>query len=200
MNQTILEEKKQVVERITETLDNAGSAIVVEYRGLTVAELTELRRDLREEGCTLEVFKNTMTQRAVEKLGYTDLLESLTGPNAIAVSEDQIAPSRVLTKFAKKHDKLIVKAGIVDDKVVDADEIKQLAVLPNKDGMLSMLLSCLQSPISSFARAVQAIADAGGYVASEEAPATEEAGGDATTEEAPTEEQPATEEVATEAN
>lgn len=160
MNQTILQQKQELVNLIADKIEKAGSTVVVEYRGLTVKEVTELRKTLREEGCEMVVYKNSMTQRAVEKLGYNDLLQSLTGPNAIAVSNDEIAASRVLSKFAKKHDKLVIKAGIVENKVIDAAEIAQLASLPNKEGMLSMLLSCLQSPISSFARATKAIADA----------------------------------------
>ena len=160
MNQTILEQKKELVDSIANAIDGSASTLLCEYRGLSVAEVTELRRLLRAEGCQMVVYKNSMTQRAVEKLGYSDLLPALTGPNATIVSDDAIAPSRVVTKFAKKHDKLIIKAGIVEKKVVDAAEIKQLSTLPNKEGMLSMLLSCLQSPISSFARAVKAVADA----------------------------------------
>lgn len=160
MNQTILQQKKDLVEAIADKIQKAGSAVVVEYRGLTVAEVNELRRTLREEGCEMNVYKNTMTQRAAEKLGYHDLLESLKGPNAIAVSGDEIAASRILSKFAKKHDKLVIKAGIVDNKVIGLDEIKQLAALPGKEGMLSMFLSCLQSPMGKFARTVQAVVDA----------------------------------------
>ena len=160
MNQTILQQKKEIVEEISEKIQKAGSTVVVEYRGLTVAEVTELRRNLRAEGCEMIVYKNSMAQRAAEGLGYHDLLDSLKGPNAIALSDDEIAASRVLSQFARKHDKLVIKAGIVENKVVDADEIKQLASLPNKEGMLSMLLSCLQSPISSFARVTKAVADA----------------------------------------
>ena len=160
MNQTILQQKKELVDEIANKIENAGSTVVVEYRGLTVAEVTELRKTLREQGCEMVVYKNSMTQRAVEKLGYNDLLDQLTGPNAIAVSDDEIAAAKILNTFAKKHDKLVIKAGIVENKVINADEVKQLAGLPNKDGMLSMLLSCLQSPISSFARAVKAVADA----------------------------------------
>ena len=126
MNQTILQQKQELVKTIADKIANAGSTVVVEYRGLTVAEVTELRRTLREEGCEMVVYKNSMTQRAVEELGYHDLLDSLKGPNAIAVSKDEIAASRILSKFAKKHTKLIVKAGIVENKVINAEE----AVLP----------------------------------------------------------------------
>ena len=159
MNQQVLEQKKQTVEEIKEKIDNSGSTVVVEYRGLTVKELTELRRSLHDEGIDFVVYKNTMVQRASEDLGYDDLQASLTGPNAIAFGADQVAPSRILVKFAKKHDKLVVKAGIVDKQVLGADQIKELAQLPNKEGMISMLLGCLQSPIRSFAATVKAIAD-----------------------------------------
>ncbi len=159
MNQQVLEQKKQLVADITEKIQNAASTVVVEYRGLTVAEVTELRRALREENVTLDVYKNTMVQRASDNLGYSELDSQLTGPNAFAISSDAVAPARVLCKFAKKHDKLVVKGGIVDNKVVSAEEIKALSTLPNKEGMIAMLLGCLQSPIRSFAATVKAIAD-----------------------------------------
>ena len=159
MNQQVLEQKKQIVADIASKMENAASTVVVEYRGLSVKEVTELRKTLREEGCEFAVYKNTMVQRASEQLGYDELLDSLKGHNAIAISTDAVAPARVLCKFAKKHEKLIVKAGVVDKKVVNADEIKALSTLPNKEGMISMLLGCLQSPIRSFAATVKAIAD-----------------------------------------
>jgi len=159
MNQQVLEQKKQLVADITEKIQNAASTVVVEYRGLTVAEVTELRRALREENVTLDVYKNTMVQRASDNLCYSELDSQLTGPNAFAISSDAVAPARVLCKFAKKHDKLVVKGGIVDNKVVSAEEIKALSTLPNKEGMIAMLLGCLQSPIRSFAATVKAIAD-----------------------------------------
>ena len=112
-----------------------------------------------------------MVERAVDACGYSDLKEALTGPNAIAFSADATAPARVLAKFAKKHKALILKSGIVEGKVVGVDTINELASLPNKEGMLSMLLSCLQSPVRSFACAVKAVSDAKGG----EAPAAEAA-------------------------
>ena len=160
MNQAVLSGKKAVVEEITDKLKNSDGVVVAEYRGLTVAEVSELRRNLRDENVELKVYKNTMVKRAVDELGFNDLDETLTGPNAFAFSKDATAPARVLAKFAKKHDHLVLKSGIVEGKVVDLATLKELANLPNRDGMLSMLLSCLQSPVSSFARAVQALADA----------------------------------------
>lgn len=158
MSTTVIENKKAVVSEIQGKISAASSAVVVEYRGLSVSEITDLRRQLRAEGIDFKVYKNTMLRRAVEAEGHNDLLEALVGPNAIAFSDDAVAPSRVLAGFAKKHKKLILKAGLVDGKVVDADEIKELSSLPNHDGMISMLLGMFQSPIRSFAYAVDQVA------------------------------------------
>lgn len=159
MNQSTLDCKKAVVSEIQEKFSGSQSSVVVEYRGLTVAEVTDLRRKLRAEGIEFKVYKNSMAQRAAENAGYQGLTENLTGPNAIAFSDDAVAPSRVLATFAKKHEKLVLKGAVVEGKVVNVDTIKELALLPNKEGMLSMLLGCLQSPVRSFACAVKAVAD-----------------------------------------
>lgn len=160
MKQAVLDAKKELVSAIQEKMTNSASTVVVEYRGLTVAEVTELRRALRAEGVEFKVYKNSMAQRAAEAAGFNELQEQLTGPNAIAFSDDAVAPSRVLAKFAKKHENLVLKGGVVEGKVVDVETIKELSSLPNREGMLSMLLSCLQSPVRSFACAVKAVADA----------------------------------------
>ncbi len=160
MKEAVLESKKALVSEIQSKMTNCESTVVVEYRGLSVAEVTELRRSLRAEGVEFKVYKNSMTQRAAEAAGFSELTEQLTGPNAIAFSEeDAVAPSRVLAKFAKTHDKLVLKGAIVEGKVVGVDTIKELSSLPNREGMLSMLLSCLQAPVRSFACAVKAVAD-----------------------------------------
>jgi large subunit ribosomal protein L10 len=173
MNQAVLSNKQAVVEEITKKIKDSQSTLVCEYRGLTVAEVTELRRGLREEGVDFKVYKNTMVERACDDCGFEDLKDALNGPNAFAFSEDATAPARVLAKFAKKHKALVLKKGIVEGKVVDEATIKELSLLPNRDGMLSMLLSCLQSPVSSFARVVKAVAEA--KEAGTPAPAAEEA-------------------------
>jgi large subunit ribosomal protein L10 len=160
MNQSILNAKMEVVNEIQGRFEAAQSAVVVEYRGLSVAQMMDLRRKLREENIELEVFKNSMAQRAATKAGFDDLTTILTGPNAIAFSNDAVAPSRVLTTFAKKNKALIVKGGMVEGQVVDADKIVEIAKLPNKAGMIAMLLGCLQSPVRSFAATVKAVADA----------------------------------------
>lgn len=203
MNQAVLNAKQKMVSEIAGKVRESASTVVVEYRGLTVAEVTELRRNLRAENVEFKVYKNTMVERAMEECGYSELKETLKGPNAIAFSSDATAPARVLAKFAKKHKMLVLKNGIVEGKVVDTNTINELASLPNRDGMLSMLLSCLQAPVASFARVVKAVADAKEdgtlvvnettkeEVVAEEAPVAEE-----TVTEAPAEEvAPATEET-----
>jgi large subunit ribosomal protein L10 len=159
MNQTILDSKIELVSEIAGKFQGALSSVVVEYRGLTVAQVTQLRRLLRAEGIEFKVYKNSMVQRAVEDVGYGALTASLTGPNAIAFGSDAVAPSRILAKFAKKNKMLVVKGGVVEGKVVDADTIKILADLPGREGMIAMLLGCLQSPIRDFAYAIKQIAE-----------------------------------------
>ena len=160
MNQAVLSAKQAIVTEISDKIKNSQSTVICEYRGLSVAEVTELRRNLRAEAVDFKVYKNTLFERACDESGFEDLKDALVGPNAFAFSEDATAPARVLAKFAKKHKALVLKSGIVEGKVVDVDTIKELSLLPNRDGMLSMLLSCLQSPVSSFARVVKAVADA----------------------------------------
>lgn len=159
MKEAVLEAKKVVVSEIQEKLSNSASSGVVEYRGLSVAEVTELRRLLGAENIEFKVYKNTMLTRAAEAAGLEGLSEHLTGPNAIAFSNDAVAPSRILAKYAKKHEALVLKAGVVEGKVVDNAVLKELSTLPNREGMLSMLLSVLQAPVSGFARVVKAVAD-----------------------------------------
>ncbi len=159
MNQAIVESKKAIVSEITEKLKESESAVIVEYRGLTVKEVTELRRALRDENVEMKVYKNKLSQRAATEAGFEELCENLTGPNALVFSKDATAPARVLSKFAKTHDKLILKAGTVEGKVVDLETLKTISALPNREGMISMLLSCLQSPVRSFACVVKAVSD-----------------------------------------
>ena len=173
MNQAIIDSKKAVVSEIAGKMKEAQSTVLVEYRGLSVAEVTELRRNLRAERVEFKVYKNSLAQRAAEEIGADELVKDLVGPNAIAFGGDAVAPARILSKFAKDHDKLVLKSGIVEGKVVGLDTIKELAGLPNREGMLSMLLSCLQSPVRSFACVVKAVADAREEGAQEEAPAAE---------------------------
>lgn len=173
MNQAVLESKKGVVSEIQDKLTKSGSTVVAEYRGLSVAEVTELRRLLRAENVEMKVYKNTLAGKAADAAGLGDLKESLTGPNAMVFGQDETAAARILAGYAKKHKALVLKGGVVEGKVLDAQSVSELAKLPNREGMLSMLLSVLQAPVSSFARAVNAVAEAKGTDAPAEKTAEE---------------------------
>lgn len=161
MSAEAIKQKSEVVAEISDKFKNAQSAVVVEYRGLSVAEVTQLRNELRAEDVEFKVYKNKLVQRATESAGYQALNDQLTGPNAVAFgNSDAVAPARVLAKFAKDHGSLVIKAGIVEGKLLLVDEINELAKLPNREGMYSILLGCLQAPVSKFARVVKAVADA----------------------------------------
>lgn len=163
MSAQAIEAKKVVVSQIAEKVKESQSVVVVEYRGLTVSEVTQLRRDLRAQNVEFKVYKNKLVQRAAEELGYGELNSHLVGPNAIAFGlEDAVAPARILADFAKTNENLVIKAGIVEGKVLGQDEVKEIAKLPNREGMYSMLLGCLQAPVSKFARVIKAVADAQG--------------------------------------
>lgn len=156
----VLEAKKQIVSEVAAKLRDSKSTIVVDYRGLNVGEVTELRKQLREAGVEFKVYKNSLTRRATEEAGLAGLNEALTGPNAIAFSmEDVIAPAKVLNDFAKKHEALEIKAGVIEGNVATVDEVKALAELPSREGLLSMLLSVLQAPIRNLALATKAVAE-----------------------------------------
>ena len=155
-----IETKKVRVEEITEKFKTAATVVVVDYRGLTVGQITELRKQLREAGVEFKVYKNTMTRRAIEVLGLEGLNENLTGPNAIAFStEDVVAPAKIINDFAKKNDKLEIKAGVIEGAIATSDDIKALAELPSREGLLSMLLSVLQAPMRNFALVTKAVAE-----------------------------------------
>ena len=160
MNQAVLAAKSETVKEISEKAKKSQTIIVCEYRGLTVAQIQEVRRALRKENAEMNVYKNSLVERAVDELGYNELNDILSGPNAIVFSEDVIAGAKVIAKYAKRHkDVLVVKGGIVEGKFVDAKGIIEVSKLPGKEGLLSMFLSCLQAPIRSFACAVKAVAD-----------------------------------------
>ena len=177
MSAEAIKAKSALVEEIAAKLKGAQSAVVVEYRGLSVAEMTELRNNLRAEDVELKVYKNSLVQRATVATEYEGLNAELTGPNAIALgNSDAVAPARVIAKFAKDHEALVIKAGIVEGKVLEVEEVNEIAKLPGREGMYSMLLGMLQAPVSKFARVVKAVADAreeNGGEAPVEAPAEE---------------------------
>ncbi len=160
MNKEILAGKQAVIDEIAEAIKNSHSVSIVEYRGLTVGQIEGLRKDLRKENCTLRVYKNTLVNRAAHEQGYPDLKDHLEGPNAFVFSNnDEVSAPKILVKFAKRNEQMVIKGGLVGGKVIGADELKVVATLPSKEGLLSMLLSCLTSPVRGFACAVKAVAD-----------------------------------------
>ncbi|HGI2703670.1 TPA: 50S ribosomal protein L10 [Streptococcus agalactiae] len=160
MSEAIIATKAEQVELIAEKMKAAASIVVVDSRGLTVEQDTNLRRSLRESDVEFKVIKNSILIRAAEKAGLEDLKELFVGPSAVAFSnEDVIAPAKVISDFAKDAEALEIKGGSVDGKFTSVEEINALAKLPNKEGMLSMLLSVLQAPVRNVAYAVKAVAE-----------------------------------------
>jgi large subunit ribosomal protein L10 len=159
-NANIIQEKQEAVAVIAAKIAASSSTVVADYRGLNVAQVTELRKQLREAGIEFQVLKNSLVRRATEGTDYVELNNILTGPTAIAFgNEDAVAPAKILNDFAKKNEALKLKGGIVEGKVVSQEEIQALAELPSRDGLLSMLLSVLQAPVRNFALAVKAVGE-----------------------------------------
>ena len=170
-----VELKQPVVEEISAGIKDAQSVVLVDYRGLTVEQDTQLRKSLREAGVSYKVYKNTMMNFAFKGTQFEGLSEYLEGPSAMAYStEDATAPARVLAQFAKTADKLEIKGGVVAGVVYDAKGIAQLADIPSKEELLSRLLGSMKSPISNLARVLNQIAEKGGAGNCEAAPAAEE--------------------------
>ncbi|MBQ5425678.1 MAG: 50S ribosomal protein L10 [Pseudobutyrivibrio sp.] len=168
-----VELKQPIVNEIAEAVKDAASVVVVDARGLTVAEDTQLRKQLREAGVTYKVYKNTLMKRAFEGTDFAQLDDVLEGPSAIAVAkEDATAPARILSKFAKTASNLEIKAGVVEGTFYDAKGMAAVASVPSREELLSKLLGSLQSPITNFARVLNQIAEQGGAA---EAPAAEAA-------------------------
>src|SRR5690625_66330 len=155
-----IEAKKQVVEEIAQKLKESGSSILVDYRGLNVAEITELRKQLRDNNVEYKVYKNTLARRAAEKAELSELNETLVGPTAVAFSKDDVvAPAKILHEFSKDHEALEIKGGVIEGEVATLDQIKELSTLPDYDRLVSMLLSVLQAPIRNLAYVTKAVAD-----------------------------------------
>ena len=161
MNKEVLQAKTEIVNEIVQRAKDNKTMLIVTYHGLTVSQLTELRRLLKKEHASLSVYKNSLVERAVDELGYNELNEKLAGPNAFVFFEDATSGLKVVTKYAKKFkDKFTIKAGVVEGKVVDEKTIVELSKLPGREGLISMFLSVLQAPVRQFACAVKAVADA----------------------------------------
>lgn len=158
-----VELKAPIIEEIKGKIDGASSAVLVDYRGLTVEQDTRLRRELREAGVEYKVYKNTYMKRAFEGTDFAQLDQLLDGPSAIAISkEDATAPARILAKFVKEADALEFKGAVVEGTFYDADGVKSLASIPSREELISKLLGSLQSPITNMARVLNQIAEKGG--------------------------------------
>ena len=165
-----VELKQPIVEAISEEIKDAQSVVLVDYRGLTVAQDTELRKQLREAGVIYKVYKNTMMKRAFEGTEFEGLQDCLEGPSAIAISKDDAtAPARIICKFAKTADKLELKGGVVEGNVYDVAGLTELSQIPSREELLSRLLGSMQSPITNFARVIKQIAEKDGEAAPVEA-------------------------------
>ncbi|WP_124068030.1 50S ribosomal protein L10 [Clostridium sp. E02] len=163
-----VELKQPVVSEIKELLDGAETAVVVDYRGITVAEDTELRKKLREAGVSYKVYKNTMIRFAAKGTAFEALDPNLEGPTALAVSKtDATAPARILAEFAKTAPALEVKGGVVEGVYYDAIGMEQISSIPSREVLLGKLLGSIQSPITNFARVLKQIADGQGQEATE---------------------------------
>ncbi len=157
-----VELKAPIVEEIKGYVADAKSAVLVDYRGLTVEQDTKLRKQLREAGVVYKVYKNTMLHLAFDGTDYEQLDKHLEGPTAIAFGiEDETAPARILNDFAKEAEALQFKGAVVDGTYYDVDGVKILATIPSKDVLISKLLGSLQSPITNFARVIKQIAESG---------------------------------------
>ena len=171
-NAKVLSEKQAIVASLTETLQSASSGVLVDYKGITVAEDTALRAELRENGVEYSVVKNTLLRRAADNVGLGELDEVLNGTTSIAISKDDpIAPMRIVNKYAKQMgDRFNIKAGFMDGKVIPLEDIAALAELPSKDGLVAQLLGMMLAPITSLAIVLKAIAEKDGEpaVAAEE--------------------------------
>ena len=160
MSEAIIAKKAQLVTEVAEQFKNASSVVVVDYLGITVEEATNLRAELRKAGVQFAVIKNSILTRAAKEAGLEGMDDIFKGPSAVAFSnEDVVAPAKILADFAKKVEALEIKAGVIEGKVSSKEEIEALAKLPNREGLLSMLLSVLQAPVRNTALAFKAVAD-----------------------------------------
>ena len=149
-NQKILDKKQEIIDEIAEKTKNSNSVVLFEYQGLTVEDTNNLRRLLKENSSEFKIYKNTLVKRAFDELKI-DLTEELKGPKAMAFSEDEIAPIKVLYDFAKKHKALVVKTGLVDGEITEEEKLRELSTIPSKEGLLTMLAGGLLGTVKNLA-------------------------------------------------
>lgn len=154
------QQKQVIIDEIKEKLENAQSAVVIDYMGITVAEADAMRKKLREANVDYTVYKNTLIKRAIEGTDYAPLAEVLDGPSAVAISnDDATAPARTLNEIIKEYKKMEFKAGVVEGTYYDKAGIEQIAEIPSRDVLIAKFLGSIQSPVGKFVRTLAAIAD-----------------------------------------
>ncbi len=164
MGEKAIEVKKQVVLDIKDKMEKAKGIVIYDYRGLTVAEVTELRNQFREAGVEYRVIKNSMMTRAADMLGMDELHEHLIGPTAVAFGyDDPVAPAKVLVEFIKKLKKTQIKTGILNGKIIDVAMVDSLAELPSREQLLTQLACTLNAPATGLARSLSGIISKLGY-------------------------------------
>ena len=154
-----IETKQAAVAEIASAIANAQTMVIAEYRGISVASMTELRANARKAGVYLHVLKNTLARRAVEGTSFAGLADQMVGPLVYAVSEDPVAAAKVLHQFSKKDEKIVLKAGSYNGDLLDVAQVAELASIPSRDELLAKLLGIMQAPVSGFARALAALAE-----------------------------------------
>lgn len=164
-NEKVLEAKKAQVAEVAEALKNASTGVLVDYRGLTVEEDTKLRNDLRAAGVKYFVVKNTLLRLAANQVGLEELDSMLHGPTALALSEDPVAPAKILFDFAKGNEKVEIKTGFMDGKVMSMDELTTLAKTPSKDTLIAKIMGSLNAPASNLVRLLNTIVEGGEEIA-----------------------------------
>ena len=153
-------EKREVVQQIRETIENSHSFVIIDYKGLTVAQDTEFRAEFRKNGVEYKVLKNTLVRKALNELGYTEFDEALNGPSAFAFgTEDAVAPAKVAAEGVKKYGKMQIKCGMFDKKFADAATCDAMSKVPGRETLLAMLVSVLSAPVRGLAVALNAVAD-----------------------------------------
>jgi len=159
-SEKVLQEKAKLVESLSEKLQNSTAGVIVNYTGITVAQDTALRTALRKAGVEYKVYKNTLSERALEKVGYGALKEHLVGMTAIATSEnDPVAPAKILKEYAEKVETFDIKGGFVNGDVLDRAQVLALAEIPSFEGLIAKMLGSLQSPLYGLAYVLQAKID-----------------------------------------
>ena len=152
-----LDEKKAVVAEISAQVVGAQAMVVAEYRGVTVADMTQLRAKARQSGVYLRVLKNTLARKAVKETPFAGLADQMVGPLAYGISRDPVAAAKVMQEFAKANDKFVIRAGAMPNKVLSVQEVTALASMPSRDELLAKLLGTMQAPIAQFVRTLNEV-------------------------------------------